>query len=210
MLQTQIIRRALQGPLRVVIVDEVAAFLHLRQVIVDPGDGVVGGVNGVGEDTLLPGPAFGVAGPGAVELIEHGHPQIIRLLGDEVEVVHRLEPGGMDALVPLDADFVAVEGDKVLVRQILVADEHLVIGEAHGAVAQGFEGLLDLLGGLSAVGDVGVAVHVDFVKLSAFGDEFLHGRGLPFVNCLHYTSVLLPSSIDKSRIDRQKTSIQIF
>jgi len=62
-----------------------------------------------------------------------------------------------------------VEGDELVVTEILVGDQHLVIGKADGAISLLLVCLLDLLGRLLSVREGGVAVEIDLVKIALFG-----------------------------------------
>ena len=48
-----------------------------------------------------------------------------------------------------------------------------MLGKSYGGIAVSFIGLLDLLGCLLAVGEIGMAVHVYFVKLAALRQKIL-------------------------------------
>jgi hypothetical protein len=92
------------------------------------------------------------------------------------------------ALVLLDGDLIAVQGNKVLVAEVLVADQHLMVGVANSAVAVALEEGLDLLGGLLAVGNGGVAMEIGFIKFSRFGNQlYIHDLG--FLSLIFISSV---------------------
>jgi hypothetical protein len=69
-----------------------------------------------------------------------------------------------------------VKGNKIFVTKVTVINEHFVIRKANRTVAQGFVESLHFLRRIMAIGDVGMAVKIGFVKTAFFGDQFQHNR----------------------------------
>ena len=103
---------------------------------------------------------------------------VVRGLGVEIQV-HRLNvreavgralvKAEWNVLLICKGHLVGGDGDKLVVGQVCDVVNVGVLGKCYGGVALVLVGLLDLLGGLSAVGKRCVAVHIYLVKLAALG-----------------------------------------
>ena len=81
----------------------------------------------------------------------------------DLGIIHLIVLGGI-----VEIDLEAVKHDKILVVQMILGDHYVVIGKGNDRIAFIYVYLFDLLGRLSPVRNIGMAMKIRFVKVSAF------------------------------------------
>ena len=110
------------------------------------------------------------------------HLGVVGIFGIEIQVnLLVVIEGGHFALVEAEGRVVGIakgifvrgDGDKFIVRKIRKIKQALVLGERHSGITVRLICFLDLLGRLFTVGQIGVTVHIYFVKLAALRQKIL-------------------------------------
>ena len=145
------------------------------------------------------------------------HLGIVGILGVEVQMNLLVVVEGRDfALIEAEGRIVGItkgifiggNGDKFVIAQMGEVKQTLMLCISDSGVAARFVGLLDLFGGLLAIGEGRMAVHIYFVKLTALRQKILfHGQkppltifyiitiGASVVNLSSWTAFVQPDEI---------------
>jgi len=116
-----------------------------------------------------------------------GLDQVVLFQSNQVKVAG-FAVGTVRALDFVHIQLHAVQREEVFFLQLRVWNQNMMVGISHDAISVGHIVFLDLLGGHSAIGNGGVAMHIRFVKTAGLGKQITSHRKHSFIAVLicHY------------------------